>query len=210
MWTPPPPQPTSPRIRGSGEGWASAFFPRAIPFIMLSTALHYNEPHSLLHIYITCMRLLPHASCSLHGLLCLPLRPQKAVKHTRPTEPAYLITLDARLALCAEKSAAEPLHPKPRTSLSTMAVSCSLQRLHLPLQQARWRRDRLLVHQLRLAAASWAARRRPAATVAQLERVASSRQHEGFCTREHAGEHGSGSASGHAGQGARGAPFEAA
>ena len=162
------------------------------------------------HICITRIRLLPRASCSLHGLLCLPLRPQKAVKHTRPTEPAYLITLDARLALCAEKSATEPLHPKPRTSLSTTAVSSSLQRLHLPLQQARWRRDRLLVHQLRLAAASWAARRRPAATVAQLERVASSRQHEGFCTREHAGEHGSGGASGCAGQGALGARCAAA
>ena len=152
------------RVRGSGEGWARAFFPHAIPFITLHTALHYNH----INIYITRPRPLPHASCALHDLLCLPLRPQKAVKHTRPTEPAYLITLDARLALCAEKSAAEPLHPKPRTSLSTMAVSSSLQRLHLPLQQARWRRDRLLVHQLRLAAASWAARRQPPSVANQI------------------------------------------
>ena len=78
------------------------------------------------------------------------------------------------------------------------------------MQRARWRPGHLQAHQLRRAAASWAARRRPAATVAQLERVASGRQHEGFCTREHAGEHGSGGASGCAGQGALGAPFAAA
>ena len=69
---------------------------------------------------------------------------------------------------------------------------------------------RLQAHQLRLAAASWPARRRPAAIVAQLERGPSGRQREVFCTREHSREHGSGSASGHAGQGAGGAPFASA
>ena len=152
-------------------------------------------------------RPLPHASCALHDLLCLPLRPQKAVKHTRPTEHVYLITLDARLTSVRGEAHDRPLQTKPRASLSTMAVSSSLQHLHLPLQRARWRRGRLRAHQLRQAAASWPARRRPAAIVAQLERRASGRQREVFCTRKHSCEHGSGSASGHAGQGARGAPF---
>ena len=152
-------------------------------------------------------RPLPHASCALHDLLCLPLRPQKAVKHTRPTEHVYLITLDARLAIVRGEACDWPLQSKPRASLSTTAVSSSLQHLHLPLQRARWRRGRLRAHQLRQAAASWPARRRPAAIVAQLERGASGRQREVFCTREHSCEHGSGSASGHAGQGARGGPF---
>ena len=104
----------------------------------------------------------------------------------------------------------EPLQLKPRTTLSTMVVISSLQLLLLPLQRARRRRGRLQAHQLRLPDAGWAPRRRPAAAVAQLQRGASERQHEGFCTREHSCEHGSGSASGHAGQGARGAPFGAA
>ena len=91
-----------------------------------------------------------------------------------------------------------------------MAVISSLQLLLLPLQRARRRRGRLQAHQLRLPDAGWAPRRRPAAAVAQLQRVACERQHEGFCTREHAGEHGSGGASGCAGQGALGAPFAAA
>ena len=167
-------------VRGSGEGWASTFFPRAIPFITLITALHYDEPPDY-YIYIYSRpRPLPHASCSLHGLLCLPLRPQKAVKHTRPTEHVYLITLDARLAIVRGEACDWPLQSKPRASLSTTAVSSSLQHLHLPLQRARWRRGRLKAHQLRLAAASWPARRRPAAIVAQLERGASGRQREVF------------------------------
>ena len=112
--------------------------------------------------------------------------------------------------MCTGEVRRELQHPWPRPNLPVPAVISSLQRLLLPLQRARWRRGRLQAHQLRLAAASWPARRRPAAIVAQLERGPSGRQREVFCTREHSREHGSGSASGHAGQGAGGAPFASA
>ena len=58
----------------------------------------------------------------------------------------------------------------------------------------------------RCRAAGWAARGRTAAAAAQLDLVASDDQREGFCTGEHSGEHGSGSAGGEMGQGELYAP----
>ena len=68
---------TLPPLRGSGEGWANAFFPRAIPFITLETALHYNgTQHILTHIYIV------HATAST----CFMLAPWPSVPAAAATE----------------------------------------------------------------------------------------------------------------------------
>ena len=98
-------------------------------------------------------------------------------------------------------------HLMLRPSLAAAAVSSSLLRLVLLRRAAPRRRRLLLAFKPRWRAAGWAARGRTAAAAAhELELVASDDQREGFCTGEHSGEHGSGSAGGEMGQGELYAP----
>ena len=97
-------------------------------------------------------------------------------------------------------------HLMLRPSLAAAAVSSSLLRVILLRRAAPRRRRLLLTFKPRRRAAGWAARGRTAAAAAQLDLVASDDQREGFCTGEHSGEHGSGSAGGEMGQGELYAP----
>ena len=113
--------------------------------------------------------------------------------------------------MCTGEVRRELQHPWPRPSLPVPAVISSLQRLFFcrcselaggeaacrPISCDSMQLARQLVDDL-------------LQLCAQVERGASGRQREVFCTREHSREHGSGSASGHAGQGAGGAPFASA